>query len=363
MITSALKVIKKDTKNHSLPSIQHGNAAMVALSSPSQPHRRRQSRLLFILLIATFVVYRNITTIYAPHTVEKVSFTKQIKLSFISLLRSTLFPLLRHPIQCISPTIQPANVSIDLASIYYRDKWTADLQEMYQLSERNKLEFVRTNEYVSTLYNGTQWANENIDHLSVKSTWFKPLFLEGLVKNLTAVKHPRPDWILYLDHDIIILNHDFDLRELITLSEGNVHENVAMILSTDAEGINTGAFIIRVNEFGVKIMESWMEGRDSGMDDQSYFWTMFDDDGYLKKGMTKSQDATTIDQSIIPRMKLVRPCSLNSGGGIERKRGSYWLYFEGVYCKGDFAVHFFGRPDKLVQMKDAYRGSLGFISR
>ena len=337
---------------------------MVAISSPSQPHRRRQSRLAIILLIATFVVYRNIATIYSTDPAEHVTITKQIKLSFITLLRTTLFPLLRYPITCVPSNIQPANVSIDMASIYYRDKWTPDLQEMYQLSERNKLEFVQTNEYVTTLYNGTQWANENIARLSVSKTWFKPMFLHELVKNLTMnTEHDSPIWILYLDHDIIILNHDFDLRKLITQSEGDVHENVAMIISTDAEGINTGAFIVRVNEFGLKIMESWMEGRDSGMDDQSYFWTMFDDDGFLKKGM-KSKDATTIDDaSVVPRMKLVRPCSLNSGGGIERKRGSFWFYFEGVYCKGDFAVHFFGRPDKLVQMKDASTGSLGFISR
>ena len=329
---------------------------MTASSFTPQLYRRRKYRLVVILLIAFFVFYQNLRNIN-PNDTE---FTprKGIKLSFISLLRSTLFPLLRHPIKCIPHSTEPANVTMDLASIYYRDTWTSDLKNMYELSERNKLQFVRYNDYTNTLHNGTQWATDNIKRLSVKNTWFKPMFIKELVQNLTTAEK-RPDWILYLDHDIIILNHDFDLRRLVTKSGGDMHDNVAMILSTDAEGINTGAFLVRVNGFGLKIMEAWIDGRDAGIDDQSYLWTMFDADGYLKTQRKNTKN----DDSRVPMMKLVRPCSLNSGGGIERKRGSFWLYFEGVYCKGDFAVHFFGRPDKLVQMKDAYRGSLGFISR
>ena len=278
-----------------------------------------------------------------------------------------VFPLLRHPIRCIPLSTKAANVTIDMTSVYYSESgWNQQLKELYQLSEKNKVEYVTRNEhYMNNFHNGSKWANENIHRLPhVKNFWFKSMFVKELMHNMTAGQNATqpPDWILYLDHDIIILNQDFDLRKLITLSGGDVHDNVAMILSTDAEGINAGAFIIRVNGFGLKIMNAWTEGYASGKDDQTYLWSIFDDDGYLKEN-TPSNDNHNANNSLVPRMKLVRPCALNAGGGVESKRGKWWPYFDGVYCRGDFAVHFFGRPDKLTQMKDADRGSLGFFSR
>lgn len=355
---------------------------MMSLSSslpriqPPTDYRRRHYNVtwriaVLLLLLASVVFYHVISyasfIFYDADTTdgESISFCWRIKLCVVSFLRMTVFPLLRHPMQCIPSSTKAANVTIDMASIYHRDEdgWTQQLREMYQLSEGNKVKYVTRNEhFMNNLHNGSKWANENIGRLSqVKNFWFKPVFIEELMQNMTAVDSTRPDWLLFLDHDIIILNQDFDLRKLITLSGGDLHDNVAMILSTDAEGINSGAFIIRVNEFGLKIMNAWTEGHASGKNDQSYLWTLFDDDGYLKQ--TQSNDSNNTTYSFVPRMKLVRPCALNSGGGIERKQGKWWPYFEGVYCKGDFAVHFFGRPDKLAQMKDAERGSLGFISR
>jgi hypothetical protein len=355
------------------------SSSSLPMIQPSNNYRRRHFitwRIAVLLLLLASVAFYHITTyisfIYSDADTatgdETISFFWRIKLFTISFLRMTVFPLLRHPIQCIPVSTKATNVTINMASIYHRDEggWTRQLREMYQLSEKNKVEYVTRNEHcMNTLHNGSKWAYENIGRLShVKNTWFKPMFVEELIQNMTtAVENgTRPDWIIYLDHDIIIMNQDFDLRKLITLSGGDVNDNVAMILSTDAEGINTGAFIIRVNDFGMKIMNAWTEGYASGKDDQSYLWTIFDDDGYLKQ-TTSSNESNHTKKSFVPRMKLVRPCALNSGGGIERKRGKWWPYFEGVYCKGDFAVHFFGRPDKLVQMKDADRGSLGFISR
>ena len=64
-----------------------------------------------------------------------------------------------------------------------------------------------------------------------------------------------------------------------------------------------------------------------------------------------------------PRMKIVRQCAMQSGGGLERSRDGLWPRFEGTYARGDFAVHFFGRPDKLEQMRIVESGSIGFLSR
>ena len=347
---------------------------------PPNNYRRRYNvatwrvAILLLLLALTFyhiATYTN-SFIYSDadtvaHEEIKISFSRRIKLFAISFLRMAVFPLLRHPIRCIPLSTKAANVTIDMTSVYYSESgWNQQLKELYQLSEKNKVEYVTRNEhYMNNFHNGSKWANENIHRMPhVKNFWFKSMFVKELMHNMTAGQNATqpPDWILYLDHDIIILNQDFDLRKLITLSGGDVHDNVAMILSTDAEGINAGAFIIRVNGFGLKIMNAWTEGYASGKDDQTYLWSIFDDDGYLKEN-TPSNDNHNANNSLVPRMKLVRPCALNAGGGVESKRGKWWPYFDGVYCSGDFAVHFFGRPDKLTQMKDADRGSLGFFSR
>ncbi|KAL7517795.1 hypothetical protein ACHAWX_002685, partial [Stephanocyclus meneghinianus] len=311
---------------------------MEGLSSfPIQAPNRRQARLVIVLLLlSSTVVYHiaNYTSSYEKefHEDETFSFSKRLKLSAISLLRVVIFPLLRHPIRCIPPYTKVANVTIDMASIYYRQgEWTEELRQIFQLSEKNKAEYVTINEhYMINLHNGSRWANENMGRLShINNTWFKPVFVRELVKNMTVENRTRPDWIIYLDSDIIILNQNFDLRRLITLSGGNMHDELSMILSTDADGINSGAFLIRVNESGLKIMDAWIKGHESGKDDQSYLNSIFDDDGFLLQVPSENN----MNNALIPRMKLVRPCALNAGGGIERKPGKWWPYFEGVYCK------------------------------
>jgi hypothetical protein len=50
-------------------------------------------------------------------------------------------------------------------------------------------------------------------------------------------------------------------------------------------------------------------------------------------------------------------------GGLEAHAHLKWRPFmEGTYARGDFALHFFERPDKLEQMRIASKGSLSFWS-
>ena len=248
---------------------------------------------------------------------------------------------------------------------------------MYQLSEVNKAHFVQHNQhYVKEFYNGTRWSEENehrLEKMGVGGTWAKPVYLKELMHNLTnstvqqqqKKQQPRVDWILYMYSDAMIVNFDFDLRCIlpplsISVATNN-NDNIAMVLSQDAESINTGSFLIRVNDYGREIVDAWAGGYNNGrVDDQDYLIGMFDGEGSLKKEYSKSEQNNERPR---PKLQITRPCSLNSGGGIETPKGHWMPYFEGVYVKGDFAVHFFGRKDKLEQMKSVDDGGLGFFSR
>lgn len=282
-------------------------------------------------------------------------------------LRTAVFPSLRP--SCLPPfndnMMPKKNVSFALTTmILPKDgptHWNANMRDMLLISERNKVKYCDYHGY--RYINGTEWAvNSYTSHLvhvqgSERGVWFKPIYLKELLRNMTF-SASTDTWLLYMDVDSIIVNHKFDLRRLIA----DTVEEDAIIISEDASGINTGVFLIRVNELAMQILDIW-GGRDTvkrysvDMNDQSYFRLMFREDGYLKQEYLKSSE------SLRPRIKIVRQCALQSGGGLESKPGRLWPHFEGTYAYGDFAVHFYGRPDKLAQMKIAETGSLDFWSR
>ena len=282
-------------------------------------------------------------------------------------LRTAVFPSLRP--SCLPPfndnMMPKKNVSFALATmILPKDgptHWNENMRDMLLISERNKVKYCDYHGY--RYINGTEWAiNSYTSHLvhvqgSERGVWFKPIYLKELLRNMTF-SASTDTWLLYMDVDSIIVNHKFDLRRLIA----DTVEEDAIIISEDASGINTGVFLIRVNEMAMQILDIW-GGRDTvkrysvDMNDQSYFRLMFREDGYLKQEYLKSSE------SLRPRIKIVRQCALQSGGGLESKPGRLCPHFEGRYAYGDFAVHFYGRPDKLAQMKIAERGSLDFWSR
>ena len=149
-----------------------------------------------------------------------------------------------------------------------------------------------------------------------------------------------------MDMDTIVMNHDIVLTRLLGPTD-------ALIISPDAGGINTGVFLIANNEFGLEIINAWAEGitkHKSTLTDQDYLRSIFDDKGLLRKNNSTAS------------LKLLRQCALQSTGGLEQGSGR-WPFMEGTYARGDFCVHFFGRPDKLEQMRIASKGSLAFFSR
>ena len=47
---------------------------------------------------------------------------------------------------------------------------------------------------------------------------------------------------------------------------------------------------------------------------------------------------------------------------LEQSQDGLWPFFEGTYARGGVAVHFFGRPDKLEQIRVVESGLIGFLS-
>jgi len=177
------------------------------------------------------------------------------------------------------------------------------------------------------------------------------------VSSIQSDVPPNIDWFVYMDSDTMILNQNFELRKLLAGTD----PDDALIISPDAENrINAGAFLLRNDELGKMIVESWTADSEAmeRTTDQAYLDEMFDEEtGYLLDTY-----ATKVS-SRRPRMKIIRQCALQSAGGIEQSRGSALPYFEGTYARGDFAVHSFGRPNKLEQMEIVSEGSIGFFSR
>lgn len=208
-------------------------------------------------------------------------------------LRTTVFPWLRPAcLPSYNDNMMPKkNVSFVLTTmILPKDgptQWNDNMRDMLLISERNKVTYCDNHDY--RYINGTEWAinsyTSRLVHVkgSERGVWFKPIYLKELIHNMTF-STSTDTWLLYMDVDSIIVNHKFDLRRLIA----DTAEEDAIIISEDASGINTGVFLIRVNELGMQVLDIW-GGRDTvkkhsiDMNDQNYFKLMFREDGYLKQ--------------------------------------------------------------------------------
>lgn len=270
-------------------------------------------------------------------------------------LRTVVFPLVRP--RCLPQGSLPPNASqlkFAVAQIYYPKNgptsWSEKAQEMVEISVENKLKYCHRNGYA--YFNGTEWAEENFNTLSKlggpqPEMWFKPLYLQHLIRAFH--ENSTIDWILFMDMDTIVMNHDVTLTKLLA----GTSPTDALIISPDAGGINAGVFMIATNEFGLEVINTWVEGitkHKTVLMDQDYLRSIFDDKGVLRK---KNSTAS---------LKVLRQCALQSTGGLEQGSGRL-PFTEGTYARGDFCVHFFGRPDKQEQMRIASKGSLAFFSR
>jgi len=194
--------------------------------------------------------------------------------------------------------------------------------------------------------------------------------LRNVTMNPSSNEVEAFDWVFYMDADVMIVNFDFDLRSLLAGTE----DVDATIIAKDAENpINAGIFLVRANRLGMAVTDGWFSEPKASerTTDQAFLAEMFDPESgimrekYATRSISNSTNGTAANgtEAVRPRMKVVKQCALAAGGGIEVDPETKMPFVEGAYARGDFAVHFFGRPDKLEQMRIVDEGSLGFLSR
>mmetsp|Transcript_22041 Transcript_22041/g.47933 ORF Transcript_22041/g.47933 Transcript_22041/m.47933 type:complete len:402 (-) Transcript_22041:504-1709(-) len=255
--------------------------------------------------------------------------------------------------------------------------WTPDYLATFRLAEKNRLRYCNLHGY--EYLNGTAWAEQRPElreRLGGRNVWLKSLFVLDVLRSRggaisgsgrTGREDGALDYVLFLDADAIIMDFSRSLTSLVY----DLNPDEGIVVAPEAREdafINAGGFVVASNAVGLNIIEAWAEGAWTGLKhDQPYFNNLFDDNGYLKPWRSEGKgggntSTTLVSSGIQPRYKLVPPCALQSGGGIEWSTFHGRIYAEGFHAKGDFAVHFYGRPDKVQQMEIASDTSMGFIS-
>lgn len=179
---------------------------------------------------------------------------------------------------------------------------------------------------------------------------------------------------MWLDADALITNLRLPLDRIVNhviqnaASTINHNENIGLIVSTEAEGINAGSFLLANSPSGRAIVQAWAAGATASTikSDQTYLKSLFDSNQLLKPQYwppsEKQQDHVNDDQDSTISYALAPPCALMTGGGLEWSEQYKRPYWEGFHARGDFCVHFWGRPDKLKQLRIVHKGSLGLLS-
>ena len=286
---------------------------------------------------------------------------------------------------------------------------TSYQREMWHIAQRNRLKYCQQHGY--TFINGTEWAEHHfdiVDRLKNRTHMLKSIVLEDIFRNMgdggverqgKSQEHPLTtnhfdypneelDWILFLDTDVMIINTDITIPQIIAGAQP--HEG--MVISSEADRVNTGALLVANTVAGRAILQAWSTGANTKnwKSDQRYFYKLFDNttnhnllaekkfpggikvtshldyDGgasvVTEKGdMSRSSQLKELYHPHRITYKVVKPCALQSGGGLEFSKLRGRPFVEGFYSRGDFAVHFFGKRDKLSLMRVVDRGSLNFL--
>jgi hypothetical protein len=268
-------------------------------------------------------------------------------------------------------------------------------QELLNVATRNRIQYCQRHGY--TFLNGSDWYlhsdPEFIQQINGRTHWLKSTFLAHVFKTMApattastsassitsqlseqqaaataAYPYPHLDWILYMDTDIAIMNMEIEISQIIagaTAQEG-------LVVTREADRVNAGAFVVSSSPYGRAIIDVWATGVVTFLrSDQTLFRGMFGEKNQELKidefpGGLIVANKNNKDSSMLvanpPRYKIVPPCKLQSCGGLEYSSTLRRPYTEGFYVPGDFAVHFFGKRDKLALMKMATEGNVGFFS-
>ncbi|GMH41486.1 hypothetical protein BSKO_09396 [Bryopsis sp. KO-2023] len=171
---------------------------------------------------------------------------------------------------------------------------------------------------------------------------------------ILAVRHflSQYDWILWLDSDTVIMNHETELETLLPMS-GFMGPD--LILTEDAGGANAGVWFLKNSAWSVGFLEKW--------------WSM---DSYIRKaGDTKSGDNDAM-KALLREMdraeysnhvRIAPQCAFNSY--IWKGSGRNWLRFlrdprtveTGLYKDGDFILHLAGVDNKSLYIRNLLKNA------
>ncbi|KAE9369923.1 glycosyltransferase family 34 protein [Stipitochalara longipes BDJ] len=90
-----------------------------------------------------------------------------------------------------------------------------------------------------------------------RGAWSKPAYLLGLiVSELAKPADERLDWIFWFDADTIVLNPHTPLEIFLPPSSIPELENIHLLMAKNMDGLNSGAFVLRVHPWSVSILST-----------------------------------------------------------------------------------------------------------
>jgi len=160
---------------------------------------------------------------------------------------------------------------------------------------------------------------------------------------------PLYDWVAWFDGDVWVDNLEVELERFLPSSPTTSgQEEVSMVISRDDEGINSGVWLLRNSKAGLQLLDEWRRymGRLDFPRDQRALrdiynrralWNVEDSEGMVRELMKGTGEGTTIDAPAAGFL-VNRQCAMNATPTPTR--------WDGVFMRGDFAVHFFGFPKR-----------------
>ncbi|KAE8448456.1 hypothetical protein EG329_009521 [Mollisiaceae sp. DMI_Dod_QoI] len=150
--------------------------------------------------------------------------------------------------------------------------------------------------YIHHIANGELVGDlsENDSQKRPRGAWSKPAYLLSLiVAELTKPESERLEWLFWFDADTVVLNPHTPLE--IFLPPSNIPEvaNVHLLMASNWDGLNSGAFGLRVHPWSVSILSAVLAyplykaeklKKDRFRDQSAFQWLLQAPDSFLVRG-------------------------------------------------------------------------------
>lgn len=127
-----------------------------------------------------------------------------------------------------------------------------------------------------------------------RGAWSKPAYLMSIiVAELTKPESERLEWIFWFDADTVVLNPHTPLEIFLPPSHIPEVANIHLLMASNWDGLNSGAFGLRVHPWSVSILSAVLAyplykadklARDRFRDQSAFQWLLQSPDSFLIKG-------------------------------------------------------------------------------